>query len=92
MAQVSFSGKDNLCSGKWQGSEKLLGDCYEEHLFNVFNLLLTVNKPCHSAAYAALGRTSVYKTIMVAARKNSLSNKVFYFKRKTYKLAKNVEN
>lgn len=95
MAQVSFSRKHNLCSGKWQGSEKLLGYCYGGHLFNSFNSSLTVNKPCHSAAYAALGRRRVYKTFMAAARKNSLSSKVFfsfYFKRNTYKLAKNVEN
>lgn len=60
---------------------------------HLFNLLLTMHKPCHSAAYAALGRTSVYETFMAAARRNSLSNSfLFYFKRNTSKLAKSVEN
>lgn len=42
----------NTCAyGKWpQGSERLVGYCYVQHLFNFFNLLLTVNKPHCSAS------------------------------------------
>ena len=45
-----FQGS-TCAEGKWlQGSERLGGYCYAQHLFNFFNLLLTVNKPRYSAS------------------------------------------
>ena len=45
-----FQGS-TCAEGKWlQGSERLGEYCYAQHLFNFFNLLLTVNKPHYSAS------------------------------------------
>lgn len=75
-----FQGS-TCAQGKWlQGSEKLLGYCYVQHLFNFFNLLLTVNKSCHSASicYSNNGKDRCLQNIYgCSQKKKSFSNEVF---------------
>lgn len=77
-----FQGSTTCAWSKWlQGSEKLLGYCYGQQLFNFFNLLLAVNKPCHSANTCCSNNSKdkhLQNHLWLQQEKTSFSNKVVF--------------